>query len=270
MNDADIDPDEWEIQLQPFLHELATIPRGPRLGRDIHAGYIRGCGLKFGNLRDLCLNDPVFRDALALATTEAPNGKKRTIVDHYNLMNIFAIMKMNLTKMEPGHIVEYGSLRGGSAIFMAYAASKLLPQTHVISFDTFEGFPETDTSVDVYGKGSFEKVDLEELRAFVASIPLSNLMFIEGAFADTVPGALNEIQRVSLAHIDCDVKNAVVFTYDETKSFMIPGGYFVFDDPLVPTCIGAFEAVEETLVIRDGLHAEQIFPHMVYRYPPLG
>jgi hypothetical protein len=94
-------------------------------------------------------------------------------------------------------------------------------------------------------------------------------MFIEGAFVDTVPGALNEIQRVSLAHIDCDVKDAEVFTYDQTKPFMIPGGYFVFDDPLVPTYIGAFEAVEESRVVRDGLHAEQIFPHKVYRYPPL-
>lgn len=261
--------DDWTIRLQPFLSELGSMPREPRLGRDIHAGYIRGCGLKFGNLRDLCLGDPVFRDAMALATTEAPNGKKRTIVDHYNLMNIYAIMKMNLTQMAPGHIVEYGSLRGGSAIFMAYAASKLLPRTHVISFDTFNGFPETDLAVDVYGKGSFEKVDLDELRAFVADIPLTNLTFIEGAFADTVPGALNEIQLVSLAHIDCDVKDAVVFAYDQTKPFMIDGAYVVLDDPLVPTCIGAFEAVEETLVVRDGLHAEQVFPHLVFRYPPL-
>lgn len=245
------------------------MPRVPRLGRDVFGGYIRGCGLKFGNLRDLCTSDPVFNQAMALASSESPNGKKRSIVDQFNLMNMFAIMKMNMAGNAKGHIVEFGSLRGGSAIFLAYAASHLLPGSYVISFDTFEGFPDTDTTIDVYGEGSFEKVDLDELRRFVADIPLSNLTFVEGAFADTVPGALREIGEVSLVHIDCDVKDAVAFAYDETKPYMTDGTYVVLDDPLVPTCIGAFEAVEELLIRRDGLNAEQVFPHMVFRYPPL-
>ena len=48
---------------------------------------------------------------------------------------------------------------------------------------------------------------------------------------------------------------------------MAPGGYWVFDDPLTPDCIGAAEAVEDVLIKRDGLNSEQLYPHYVFREP---
>jgi hypothetical protein len=260
--------DDWNIQLQPFLSGLGNMPRAARKGREVYNGYIRGCGLKYGNLKDLCLADSVFCEAHALATAASPNGKPRTVVALANLINLFTILKLNLSgAAAPGHIVEFGSLRGGSAIFMAVAAKALLPGSQVISFDTFAGFPETNTAIDAYGEGGFEKVDLEELRGHATSLGLDNLTYIEGRFEDTLPGSLAEIGRVCLAHVDCDVYDAVAYSYEQVKPHMISGGYLIFDDPLVPTCIGAFEAVEELLVRRDGLHAEQVFPHLVYRAP---
>jgi hypothetical protein len=258
--------DDWRIQLKPFLSGLGDMAREPRKGRDVYSGYLRGCGLKYGNLKDLCFADPVFSEAHALATAASPNGKPRTIVSPLNLINLFAILKLNLAPLEsPGHIVEFGSLRGGSAIFMAHAAKNLLPGTQVISFDTFAGFPGTNSEIDVFRKEEFEKVDLDELRAHAASLGLDNLTFIEGSFEDTAPGALKEIERVCLAHIDCDVYDAVAFCYEQVKPYLTDDAYLIFDDPLVPNCIGAFEAVEELLIRRDGLHAEQVFPHLVFR-----
>ena len=73
--------------------------------------------------------------------------------------------------------------------------------------------------------------------------------------------------QIALAHIDCDVYDSVAYTYKEIKPYLINGGYLIYDDPLVPTCIGAFEAIEEFLIRKDGLHAEQIFPHLVFRSP---
>ena len=55
--------------------------------------------------------------------------------------------------------------------------------------------------------------------------------------------------------------------YENVKPFLIDGAYLIFDDPLLPTCIGAFEAVEEYLPRRDGLHAEKVFPHLPIRSP---
>jgi hypothetical protein len=71
-----------------------------------------------------------------------------------------------------------------------------------------------------------------------------------------------------LVHIDCDIYSAVKYSYQVCKPFMVPMGYYVFDDATSGTCIGATEAVEECVIREDRLHAEQIFPHFVFRHPP--
>lgn len=45
----------------------------------------------------------------------------------------------------------------------------------------------------------------------------------------------------------------------------LPKGYYVFDDAVSSSCIGAAEAVEEVVIREDGLLSEQIYPHRVFR-----
>ena len=59
--------------------------------------------------------------------------------------------------------------------------------------------------------------------------------------------------------------SAVAYSYDVTKPYMVDGGYWVFDDALYSSCIGAMEAIEEVVIQRDGRFAEQSWPHLVYR-----
>jgi hypothetical protein len=73
---------------------------------------------------------------------------------------------------------------------------------------------------------------------------------------------------VLLAHIDCDVYDAVAYAWETVKPCMAPGGYVVFDDAHTSGCLGATEAVEELVIRRDGLHCEQIWPHFVFRVWP--
>ncbi|MFL2783306.1 MAG: TylF/MycF/NovP-related O-methyltransferase [Rhodospirillales bacterium] len=262
--------DDWKINLKPFLGGIGDMPRDLRKGREIFDGYVRGCGLKYGNIRELCNLDPLFQYAFEKATSPSPNGKPRTIVTPLNLMNIFTILRMNLSNSPfNGHIVEFGSLRGGSAIFMAIVAKELIPDAKVFSFDSFRGFPSTNPEVDAYREGSFEEVDVKELENYTLNLGLSNLNFIEGPFEETVPETLAKLEKISLVHIDCDIYDAVAFAYENAKPFLTKDAYLIFDDPLVPTCIGAFEAVEEYLIRRDKLHAEQIFPHLVFRSPKI-
>ncbi len=46
---------------------------------------------------------------------------------------------------------------------------------------------------------------------------------------------------------------------------MVEGGYIVFDDATLSSCLGATEVVEDLVIRRDGLNSEQIFPHFVFR-----
>ena len=80
-------------------------------------------------------------------------------------------------------------------------------------------------------------------------------------------GRLPSIGRLRLSHIDCDLYDGVMASYEGSRTKMVPDGYIVFDDPLVSSCLGALEAIESLVIRRDGLYAEQVFPHLVYRAP---
>ena len=246
-----------------FHHDISSIKPGVRGGRCPLDGYVRGCGLQFGNISQLCQQDADFQRAYTLA-------RPRSAVSDVNLINLFMLIGFYIDKLPPGgHIAEFGSWKGGSAMFMAYLAKRFLPGTQVYGFDTFQGMPTTDAGIDVHKAGDFGDANVEEIRAAAATAGLDNLHLVQGRFEDTAVSALQQIGKLSLVHIDCDIYSGVQTAYDACKPHLVPGGYVVLDDPLTASCLGAFEAVEELLIQRDGLHAEQAYPHMVFRYPPL-
>jgi hypothetical protein len=237
-----------------------SVENSVRKGRNLYEGYQRGIGIAFSNLGTRIAADPDFHNARALAGS-------RTIVGDANLANIFLLIKFFLPRLPFGHIVEFGSYKGGSAIFMAALAQKFLPGVRVIGFDTFSGMPATDRAVDAHHAGSFSDVDLKELHQYVEGVGLHNLKFVKGYFEETAAATLQQQGSVAFCHIDCDIRSAVDYAYDKTKPHMVPGGYWVFDDPLVADCVGAAEAVEDLLIKRDGLNSEQLYPHYVFREP---
>lgn len=244
--------------MQSYLPEIGGVAKGLRNGRNVYEGYQRGWGLQFGKLHESILADPLYREAMTVATG-------RTIMQELNRMNIFLIMRFFLQNVGRGHIVEFGSYLGGNAIFMAYVAARLHPGMKVYALYTYEGMPDTDKNVDAHNKGDFSGVDLDELRAFAARSGLANLEFVKGYFEDTAPRVLGEAGAIALAHIDCDILPSVRYSYEAVRPHMVEGGYLVFDDATMSSCIGATEAVENLLIRRDGLNSEQIYPHFVFR-----
>lgn len=227
-------------------------------GRNVRAGYQRGWGLQFGDLAGQIHQDPLYNRALKIA-------QDRTVVSEQNRMNLFLILKFGFEGVSPGHIVEFGAYKGGNALFMAAVCRELHPEMKVYAFDTFEGMPPTDPSRDAHRAGDFKDAGYNELVEVIRKEGLDNLELVRGLFEDTAEAALKRIGAVRLNHIDCDIYSAVKYSYDVSRPHMVDGGYWVFDDSLYSSCIGAMEAVEETLVQRDGRFAEQVYPHLVYR-----
>jgi predicted O-methyltransferase YrrM len=239
----------------PYYPGLA---KGIKNGRNPYEGYQRGMGLQFGDLRKEILNDSLYNEALHASG-------HRSVMSEENRMNIYLIMKFFLDKIPFGNIVEFGSYKGGSAIFMAYVAKNLFPGMKIFALDTFEGMPTTDNSIDAHGKGDFNNVDFDELQNYIKQIHLDNLVLVKGLFQDTQANVMKEAGKVSLAHIDCDIASAVEFSYECVKDYLVNGGYIVFDDGTVSSCMGATEAIENALIKRDQLNSEQIWPHFVFR-----
>ncbi len=241
-----------------YLPVVPSIPPGLRKGRSILDGYTRGWGLEYAGLKDKILADRLYVRSLELAAG-------RTIQDEVRRMNIFLILKYYLRYLPPGNIIEFGSYRGGSCIFMAAVCAALGLKTIVYGLDTFAGMPATDKAVDAHNRGDFGGTDLAELREYVRHVGLRNVEFVQGRFEETAPSLLPQITPVTLAHIDCDIRSSVAYSYEAVMPYMARGGYIVFDDAQTSSCLGATEAVEDLLIRRDGLNAEQIYPHYVFR-----
>ena len=220
-----------------------------RQGRSPADGYARGWGLEFGGVRERLLNDENYRECATLADGRSVQSEERR-------MNLYLLLRFYLNKLPQGNVLELGSYRGGSACFMARAMQTYLPTSRFFALDTFEGMPYADRAIDAHSKGDFSGVDLDEIRSFAATASLSNLEFVKGRFEDTLPSLIDSMGPLALVHIDCDVRDAVAYSYEMVKDHMVPGGYVVFDDATVSSCIGATEVVEELVIQRDGLLSE--------------
>jgi Macrocin-O-methyltransferase (TylF) len=234
------------------------VPSGLIKGRSIADGYARGWGLQYGDLLKRILGDPLYLRATRLA-------RGRTIQEVERRANLFLLLKFYVSRLPHGDIIEFGSFRGASAIFMAKVCAELGIKSTVWALDTFAGMPMPDKSVDAHSAGDFMNTDVEELKAYSTKCGLDNLHWVQGLFEETAEGVLARSKKIVLAHIDCDIKSAVQYSYNVVKSRMVNGGYIVFDDATASSCLGATEVVEDDVVRRDGLNCEQIYPHFVFR-----
>lgn len=248
-----------ELEKLRYL-QTARVDENPGIeaGRNIGAGYLRGTGLEYGNLVPFIQHDPDWIAAIAAS-------RGRSIVAPHRLMNLFLIIKYSEI---PGNIIEFGAYTGGSSIFMAALSKRLGKFSKVFALDTFTGMPDSDPLLDMHGAGDFP-ANFDELQLLRRELELDNLILIKGLFQDGVRQIPAEERRFYISHVDCDIYTSVKFSISFTKEHAVPGAYIIFDDPLTSNCLGALKPVEEDLVQREGLFAEQVYPHLVYRFPRL-
>jgi len=229
---------------------------GLRKGRVPLEGYQRGWGLQFGRVREMVEKEELYRNSLdniGLPTWVSP--EKRA--------NLYLIMTRFLSRLADHNIIEFGSFKGGNALFMALVMREVAPDAVVYALDTFGGMPETNKAIDAHNAGDFSDTSLESLSERIAQLGLTNLVPLKGLFQETFP-KLSLTCKFGLAHIDADIYSAIKYAQDAVWPCMTTGGYVVYDDADVSSCIGATEAVEELIQERQ-IHSEQVWPHFVFR-----
>ena len=238
---------------------FAYVPMADEIrgGRSIHDGYQRGCGLMHTDLPIAIAGDPLYQ-----AAVEASGGW--SIMTGAKRMDLFLLLTRFLPRLDCQNVIEFGSYRGGNALFMAAILRETHPEARVYALDTYAGMPETDSTSDVHHAGDFADSSQGALEARRDALGLTNLVVVKGLFEETFPAIAAVGERFGLAHIDCDIYSAVKYAQTAVWAHMARGGYVVYDDADVPSCIGATEAVEE-LIMERRLHAEQVWPHWVFR-----
>jgi cephalosporin hydroxylase len=226
-------------------------------------GYARGLVQWDKGRLDAIAYDFDFRAAHALAV-----GK--TVVTMPSLINLFLLMKDYVPRLagyDPVSIVECGVAGGGSLLFLATLAKRFLfNNAEIVGIDTFDGHPADEIGdADWHKAGDFRVAPDIVTNLYRDLNVILPARVLRKRFRDAEPD-LSE-SRVALCHIDADTKAGVTSAIELVMPRMVPGGYVVFDDPLHPTCLGAMEAVENEMVRKLGLNAEQACPHLVFRSP---
>ena len=153
----------------------------------------------------------------------------------------FVFTKMNQIK---GDIVEFGTLKGFTAIVLAKLMKKHKTNNSIHLFDSFEGFPKITSSVDlnsyevkdykVWSSGAMAlNPDIPVLikKKLQAIIPERHIHIHKGFFSSTfLKNTL--ITKPSIVHIDCDLYQSAkevlskLFQFDLVQDGMI----ILFDD----------------------------------------
>lgn len=236
---------------------VVNVEPGISAGRSLYDGYQRGAGLEFLGLDRALARDPHFRKLFRIARD---NG---SVMDEARLMNLYLIIRFFLPE-GPRNIIEYGSYRGGSALFMATLLKEFHPGARVFALDTFEGMPQTDSAKDMHVAGDFSDTSIAAIQKSADALGLDNLVLVKGLVEDTAEAIYQQASGFALAHLDLDIYAPLKFAHESVLPHMTPGGYIIYDDATVSSCLGATQVVEE--MVRDhGLHCEQIYPHFVFR-----
>jgi hypothetical protein len=177
--------------------------------------------------------------------------------------NLYLILTRFLPRLPDKNVIEFGAFRGGTSVFMSVVLNEVAPGTKVFALDTFKGMPATDKLIDAHNAGDFSETSLDALRKQIDRLGLNSLFPVQGLFQDTFP-TLDPLLQFGLAHIDADIYSAIKYAQNVVWPRMTVGGYVVYDDADISSCIGATQAVEE-LIQEKHVHCEQIWPHFVFR-----
>jgi hypothetical protein len=118
-----------------------------------------------------------------------------------------ALVGLCLSQTRGGDVVECGSFKGGTAIFMGMLLREWGDSRKIHTFDTFEGIPKpTDADGDTfYQEGLFQDTSLEEVRNHIKAHNLDQTVAIhKGLVQDTFPRIWRDERNISFALVDTD------------------------------------------------------------------
>lgn len=143
-----------------------------------------------------------------------------------------------------GDFCECGVYKGGTAMLLekVLLESSNGKEKMLHLFDTFEGMPETDPTLDLHSKGDFADTSMESVKRRVNGD--RHVAFHKGLIPETFKDLRQDI-KFGFVHIDVDIYRSVIDCCEFLYERMEKGGFMIFDDYGFPSCPGARKAVDE-------------------------
>ena len=224
-----------QVKVLDNLLKIVDAHRAPKIrkGRNVAAGNVRGWGLQLGGLAGAVVSLPDFMVAF-------DDAGGRALSDLNKFVNIYLILRYGLDQIE-GDILELGTYRGGTALFIASLLKQWGRKSVVYGLDTFEGMPAVDEGIDMFRKGDLV-ASMEDLVSYRDQRGLTEyLVPVKGLFDQTLPKL---DRKWALVHVDCDIYEPIRWSLPFMHPNLVPGSYVIFDYCLQGACLGALEAAE--------------------------
>ncbi|MEM9546919.1 MAG: TylF/MycF/NovP-related O-methyltransferase [Bacteroidota bacterium] len=176
-----------------------------------------------------------FEDESFLPIMEAIIEATKVEIPSCYMLYQFATNAKNID----GDVAEVGTYKGGSAKLLSLIFNDGKKDIHL--FDTFQGMPAVDKSIDYFQQGSFSDTSLVAVKEYLSEF--SNVNYHPGFFPQTaIP--VNS-RKFCFVHIDVDILQSA----RDCCEFFFPrlsiGGIMIFDDYGYRKCPGAKKAVDE-------------------------
>ena len=135
------------------------------------------------------------------------------------------------TEKVEGNIIEFGTYKGQTTVFIAKALEKIHSHKKIFACDTFEGIPYEDKfSTNRKAKGSFSDTNYESVQKAFDNFKVSKkIQIVKGKFEDVVENNLKN-EKFSYVFVDCDVYDASVFSLNFGFPRLTKNGIISFDD----------------------------------------
>ena len=222
---------------QEVTHTLKDVKkRGKGIQRDFGRLLMRLATV--GNPFDRAADERFFE--VALPIVEA----RRTTLDYGRLFTLWQAAR-NVAQLDASG-VEVGTLRGGSAAFLAQTFREFAGrdrELHVV--DTFEGhLDDTLSEHDPrWQQGKFRSVSYEDVAEYLAPFPSVHVH--QGNVLDVVNSWPD--RPYSFVHLDIDLYLPTLRCLEYFGPRVVDGGVVVIDDFEAPTCPGVAIAAREYL-----------------------
>jgi O-methyltransferase len=182
-----------------------------------------------------------------------------TMIGALRLRSLRQLCEEVLKQQIPGDFLEAGVWRGGASILMrGVLAAHQETQRSLWCADSFRGLPPPEPAFpadqgDLHHTFEELRISRAQVEANFATFGLldAQVRFLEGWFADTLPGA--PVKSLAILRLDGDMYSSTWQTLEALYSRVSVGGYIIVDDYALSGCQKAVDDFRALYQISDPL-----------------
>jgi hypothetical protein len=190
--------------------------------------------------------DPVYQQLQRSCPVKSKAGGYAYMLVHlYQSLQYVAMRKLQ------GNVAEFGVYQGGTTVFMAKVLQHYGHAGRIYGFDTFSGFPQRKSALDIYRDTKCEFPDYEAVRNYCSPY---NIELIQGDICETYT-RLRDIPLV-LSFFDTDNYSPTRRALEQCVTQTVQGGVLAFDHYYSPDWN---KTVGERIAIKQVLDENRVF-----------